>query len=1083
MESNEIAEQLLRQLVLYLPESYLQLIHEAPGVKSFDPSPWEVLTFQLTSAVLTIASKFTYLRDDAIRSVYKYLQGWTQLASSISTDQFDGELSEEREAELGAVITSTLSVVGFMEAIANHAAVFAPEQRFEITLMLRDTLSQQYMTALESNLSVTRNARGPYNPLRPWRKYSKHYAAIGRPLGETLLRLGFIRFAVASISLHVAPTEELQGHYVLNALLHREFNSNGFSHQPLGVPVDVFAEIALTEIELLEKARDYLELGSAWDQHLAFSVKGNALVCFLCCTILDEEIADAELLMSWLEATMADDVQISDETLASCVFRCMAVLGRFSPPLASQLGRALPKIIVQGGLEATSAAVAADALATILKILPQDTVITTLYSLGNVLSSKTQHKSQTSPYDGSVNGTPAFEHHTTGSSLSLAPSDVEEPSSVYMIVVKAITKIANACEDDKITALALSMLIQKIGRVSLSVDAAILTESAVLGACSAEPELKSLLKLYTKVGHDGLARENHTLLDAVLSARLHLSRTIKRGSGRFEPYLLSLLDDVVSKGDAHDNGSKRLADTELASLEIASLLRPLAVLVKENAPLGSITEDIEIEGLPTKQRDAWFNVVVHGFTPNSIMGKQWVNELQVLAKFSLPLIAEDRTDQLESGIALNAVLKRGKNSDNMATQRSQLIAALPEISSQVHSLDYPEIVFLAAANMVETLRASAGDITHVFTYFIDPQLRTGPMGNCMQIIAKNVVETYLSRTLAGDKQAFSSPYVAQQLAAVFAACCHRISHVQRVAFTCADLIISQVPSSLCQKTSLFTLLELLTMMWESCLERETDEYGWTSKYTSKRENVCIELSDNYAFRQQTLATLHKWAKAWVLKTLNIAPLDIKGLLQTYLSEFDDEGTYGHISLGRSFALEMGSTIPTTDQRLGAIESPQININTASDFIAQYTTRQEYRFIQGVNDEDQEWLHFHGESDPLMRSKLRFDGTMEEATSLLADIESRVLYNHHVPIAEIREPLRRAGALLCRTPVDQCAIVHHLVGIPFAVFTKQSIKLGISLWMGVIKENPRMEPRILVELADNWQNTVRKRMGFFNRNIK
>jgi phosphatidylinositol 4-kinase A len=137
----------------------------------------------------------------------------------------------------------------------------------------------------------------------------------------------------------------------------------------------------------------------------------------------------------------------------------------------------------------------------------------------------------------------------------------------------------------------------------------------------------------------------------------------------------------------------------------------------------------------------------------------------------------------------------------------------------------------------------------------------------------------------------------------------------------------------------------------------------------------------------------------------------------------------------------------------------------------------------VNDDDQEWLRFHGEADPLMRSRSRSDRIMEDASALLADLEARTLHNQHVPIAEIREPLRRAGALLCRTDVDQCAIVHHLVGIPFAVFTKQSIKLGISLWMGIIKENPRMEPRILVELADNWQNTVRKRMGFFNSNIK
>lgn len=41
-------------------------------------------------------------------------------------------------------------------------------------------------------------------------------------------------------------------------------------------------------------------------------------------------------------------------------------------------------------------------------------------------------------------------------------------------------------------------------------------------------------------------------------------------------------------------------------------------------------------------------------------------------------------------------------------------------------------------------------------------------------------------------------------------------------------------------------------------------------------------------------------------------------LQTYLSEYDDDGAYGHVSLGRSFALEIGSVIPNTDQKLSTV---------------------------------------------------------------------------------------------------------------------------------------------------------------------
>lgn len=38
--------------------------------------------------------------------------------------------------------------------------------------------------------------------------------------------------------------------------------------------------------------------------------------------------------------------------------------------------------------------------------------------------------------------------------------------------------------------------------------------------------------------------------------------------------------------------------------------------------------------------------------------------------------------------------------------------------------------------------------------------------------------------------------------------------------------------------------------------------------------------------------------------------------QTYLSDYDDDGAYGHVALGRSFALELGSLIPQSDRKLG-----------------------------------------------------------------------------------------------------------------------------------------------------------------------
>ena len=442
------------------------------------------------------------------------------------------------------------------------------------------------------------------------------------------------------------------------------------------------------------------------------------------------------------------------------------------------------------------------------------------------------------------------------------------------------------------------------------------------------------------------------------------------------------------------------------------------------------------------------------------------------------MITEERTALVESDIELNTVLRRGKSAEHAVEQKQRLSALLPSCESDIRSLSYSEAVFLNTAYLVEDLRASAGDCTKALAYFRDPKLHSGAVGNCMLAIATAATKTYVTRTLSGKLHSFSTPYLAQQLATIFAGCCHRIGRVQQAAVACAEVIIHEVPSTLCQKSALFALLELLSIMWNSCLEGETDEYSWTSTFTSVKSDIVVELSDNYNFRQITLNSFHKRATAWLKGILDVAPLDIKGLLQTYLSEYDDEGVYGHLSLGRSFALEMGSVIPTTDQRLGAIERQGVNINAGSDFVAQYTTRQEYKFVDGLNDQEEEWLRVVHTSNGA-RKMTAFRRSIEDATKLMMDLDSRTLNNKHVAIAELRDILRRAAALLCRVKTDQSPLVHHLVGVPFAVFSKQSIKLGISLWMSVINENPRMAPRMLVSIAECWEGTVRKKQGIFS----
>lgn len=339
-----------------------------------------------------------------------------------------------------------------------------------------------------------------------------------------------------------------------------------------------------------------------------------------------------------------------------------------------------------------------------------------------------------------------------------------------------------------------------------------------------------------------------------------------------------LLEGIINKGDIIDNDVSNHSVVEFGAQEIAPLLRPLALFVSTKTISKSKNPD-EDEELSTLGREAWFNIAVHGITLHSKLGQRHAHELRVLAMHSEPLVAEDRAEQLESDMELNTILRRGMNAQNTADQKRHLISVLPNLEPDIRRLSYPKVIFLNATYLVETLRAASGNCAKVLTYFPDPSLKNSEMGSCMSSIVDEVVKIYLNKTLSGQDQQFLAPYVAKQLAEIFAGCCHRIEMVQGVAITSASRIIAQTPSALCQKSSLFALLELLTIMWSSCLEEEIDEYEWRSVFTSTRGKISVELSDNYAFRKYTLNSFYKKAKEWVTLVMSIAPLDVKGLLQ------------------------------------------------------------------------------------------------------------------------------------------------------------------------------------------------------------
>lgn len=167
--------------------------------------------------------------------------------------------------------------------------------------------------------------------------------------------------------------------------------------------------------------------------------------------------------------------------------------------------------------------------------------------------------------------------------------------------------------------------------------------------------------------------------------------------------------------------------------------------------------------------------------------------------------------------------------------------------------------------------------------------------------------------------------------------------------------------------------------------------------------------------------------------------------------------------------------------LGSIECNNNSIvNVASDFISQYTTRQEYRYSEAPRLHRQGWLFPFDQADSTSSAHLN---TIQSTEAMLVELESRISEGQPIALDTCRNLLRKATALICSSREAETSIISHLVNVPFQLFTRESIKMGISLWLGAIHENPHTEPRILTEVAQAWERTIHRKLGIFNPTFK
>ena len=538
MEDPQKAEKLLQRLSPYVLEAFSQVFVPSPFLRSIEPSPWEALSFSLCSAVLAIGFRHPSLRQSSLASISSFLDQIFQTvkAISFSSDQDHISVLSNHDERLDTA-KLTVSMLGFLKAAAVYPDIWTAEGKLRLMKLIREILSEEFLISVETAFSTIRNSQASDLLTRDWKRYIRHYASISQPPGAMLLQCSFMQLTL-SVTASLVTKKSCQSEENVLNILKSDFESlktTASESQPSSTTISMMVDIATQQMSLLEDSADFLRLSSAWQQRLAFAVKASALVVFLVCAILDQTVASVDTLITWVDESLSDPIQMADDRLASVVLRCMPFLARLSPGYASTLGRSLPRFIVQNMPSGPIVTIAASSLSVILQLLSEDAVISALYTLGIVLSSANAGE-KVGPgglsSNGSINGPVQLsqdDRDGTGSAISFPLGGQEDLSVIYNNVIQAIVSIAASYKDAKITALAQSMLIQKLGKINAAVDARIISEAAILALIGGNLEFKSLLRQYSRICHNSVVRKDSLISGAVSSSTSSLiSRCMKR---------------------------------------------------------------------------------------------------------------------------------------------------------------------------------------------------------------------------------------------------------------------------------------------------------------------------------------------------------------------------------------------------------------------------------------------------------------------------------------------------------------------------------------------------------------------------
>ncbi|KAJ1021530.1 hypothetical protein NDA13_005568 [Ustilago tritici] len=875
---------------------------------------------------------------------------------------------------------------------------------------------------------------------------------------------------------------------------------------------------------------------------LAESLKLSALCSVARSLAGEDKNVDNDLFVR-IRSLLSENAPVLDPRVQDAALQSVGVLVRNNSSLALPMTRVLrhfvtlPLSIFMPNPRAVSSPVllaAARCLASCVTIAPgDDLVVSTMYSLLNYLGRDTPGGLGVGGVAGSgvsvcsgasraittrdtVDGMPM-----SGSQANIFARSEDQRRLINLGTITVISRLALEVGKPDVTALTISMLLQRLRNADVSAEAAILDNVVPLALAGPRSAYIDVVRALSAVSRSALTGgANRRAAVAVVSAQLKLARGLGRlderderdssaadekqtSGGRKEIFLIELLQLFVEKGIQLQTvaSSPKSSAEELAELntDLATLLPAIAALLEH--------KDIHPEVQPTTEivslfRNMWFLSVLFGFAspkysssnvaadgsataaPTSAAQAQAQIVGRSLSSISLKtptLVPETAHNYLESDLEYNSVLKREFSNKTLDSQRKALSAVIATHASDIRSFSYAQVTFLSTIYDLECLRSSMGRPSMVLSYFTNEGLNSSALVGAMQAIADKVIESFIRHLGSQVSRHSLDPRVSNEVKNLMLGCCHRVAKVRQMSQSILNKLIYTLPSLLCEQDVVTTMLEILTLLRDGCEAEFKDEFAPVYSYTSDRAGISFDLSDSYTQRNEILSLFLAKSREYLSLIMGLTPLELQGILERYLATLDDSILPDRSELGKSIALEYARSMPLSARKerllpaLGGWRS-----DATSSFIGKLSAKSTYLGeMTGIHLALTKGL-IELSKDPTNNTS---PSSVAECREQLAALSNNIgAKRKTLPLAELRRLLYRTAALVVALPNPDYELLHLIVSIPILVLTPEAISTACSVWTWVIGARPEVEAKIMVELTIGWASTTANRRGIFSPSL-